>query len=119
MMFILIVDDDSIVAKSISSALKLYGYKTDIATSPSECLEKLKKDGYDMILTDIRMPKMDGIELVKHVRFTKNIECVFMTGFSEEAQRKELEIMNCRVIHKPFGINDLLKAICNGTARPA
>lgn len=78
---ILIVDDDELVCHSLKELLGMEGYNVDSTLDGLEALQKLKDTKYSLIISDIRMPTLDGIELLKEVR-GKNLDSflIFITG---------------------------------------
>ena len=78
---ILIVDDDDLVCHSLKELLGMEGYSVDSTLDGLEALQKLKDNRYSLIISDIRMPTLDGIELLKEVR-GKNLDSflIFITG---------------------------------------
>ncbi|MGQ9920412.1 MAG: sigma-54-dependent transcriptional regulator [Desulfobacca sp.] len=78
---ILIVDDDELVCLSLQELLRMEGYDVDSTLDGLEALQKLKSTKYSLIISDIRMPTLDGIELLKEVR-GKNLDSflIFITG---------------------------------------
>jgi len=67
-MSIMVVDDEKIVRESLFHWFKKAGHKVDTALSGFEALEKLEADTYDLMFVDIKMPGMDGIELLSKVK---------------------------------------------------
>jgi len=89
---ILVVDDSEIVRNLHSFIFKSMGYEVVNAANGYEALEKLYQDEFDLIATDVNMPKMDGILLVKEVRKEdkyKNIP-IIMISTESEAKDKQL-----------------------------
>lgn len=85
--YILIVDDDEITILLIESLLESQGYKLDSARSGQEALLKVKKNYYDLIISDLVMPHMDGNKLVRSIRSMpeySNIPFIFISGKKEE-----------------------------------
>jgi DNA-binding NtrC family response regulator len=78
---ILIVDDDDLVCHSLKELLGIEGYDVDSTLDGVDALKKLTDTNYSLIISDIRMPSMDGIELLKEIR-GKNLESllIFITG---------------------------------------
>lgn len=70
---ILIVDDDHDIAFTFKTGLKKYGYDIDIYTNPLKVLDEFKEFHYDLLLLDVRMPKMSGFELYAHLRKKDNV----------------------------------------------
>lgn len=67
-MKILVVDDDPVIVKALSSRLSKDGYTVVSTTDPTEALEKLQEEEFDLIISDIIMPYMSGIELVTEIK---------------------------------------------------
>ena len=66
---ILCVDDEPFVLEVLTDLLRIYGVRDiDVALNGVEALAKVKKETYDVILSDVAMPKMDGFELMKNIR---------------------------------------------------
>jgi len=78
---ILIVDDDDLVCHSLRELLSIEGYEVDSTLDGLEALQRLDETHYSVIISDIRMPSIDGIELLKEIK-GKNIESllIFITG---------------------------------------
>jgi DNA-binding NtrC family response regulator len=78
---ILIVDDDSLVCDSLKEMLTFDGYSVDSALSASVALSKVKEDGFHLILSDIQMPGMNGLDLLKEIKgLNSEALLVFITG---------------------------------------
>ncbi len=104
---ILIIDDDSSTTESISSYLLEEGYEVTTAANGIEGLEMVKKFDPDLIITDIRMPKLNGVELyfvLKGMKFNKPI--IFISSYDF----KDTESSSLRItafIEKPINIFEL------------
>ncbi|MGQ9687552.1 MAG: sigma-54-dependent transcriptional regulator [Desulfobaccales bacterium] len=78
---ILIVDDEPVVCDSLKEMLALEGYSVDAVMSASEALSKIREDGYHLILSDIQMPGMNGLDLLKEIKgMNLDAMVVFITG---------------------------------------
>jgi CheY-like chemotaxis protein len=112
---ILIVDDDEMVRMALVELLKPEGYFLDEASSGKEALEKINRDKYDLMMFDIIMPEMDGIELCRRVRTKeeyKDIPIVFLTAKSREQDKaKGLEAGANLFLSKPISPEKLLNII--------
>jgi PAS domain S-box-containing protein len=92
---ILIVDDEELIRTTIAIKLEHDGYKTDTVASGEKALNALKSKSYDVVLTDLKMIGMDGIELLKQVKqIQPDIEVIILTGYASlesaiEALRNE------------------------------
>ena len=79
---ILVVDDEPLVRNSLSEMLTLSGYSVSNASNGQEALELLKSYTADIVISDLKMPKMDGVELLKHIReFYPDTPVILITGF--------------------------------------
>ena len=90
---ILIVDDEPDLTKICMLALEYYGYKVDAFNDPQEALSKFRPSSYDLIILDIKMPKMDGFELYQEIKKKdNNVKFCFLTAselYYEEFRKKE------------------------------
>ncbi|NOQ21391.1 MAG: response regulator [Candidatus Aegiribacteria sp.] len=107
---ILIVDDDQRMAKTLTDIFKVKGYKADIAHSAEEALERLSETHYDCIISDIKMPEVNGVELYRAVKKNHpDMPVVLMTAYSHDILVKDgLEEGAVAVLTKPLNINALL-----------
>ena len=109
---ILLIDDDALLAKSLAFTLRQNGYRTTTAHSAEQGLALLDQDAPDLILLDIGLPGMDGLEALKRIEREKNIPVIFLT-----ARRRELdEVLGLELgaqdyITKPFNEDVLLARI--------
>ncbi len=106
---VLVVDDEDIVREPISAMLQYLGFKVDTAASGDEALETFKENSYSFLLTDIRMPGIDGLELIRIVKREYPEVCaIAMTGYSREYEY--VETINAGAtdfVNKPFGIEEI------------
>ncbi len=109
---ILIIEDDLEIIKLLEIHLTDFIYNISIATDGEIGLEKALKDDYDLILLDLTLPSMDGIEVCKQLRTKKDTPVIMLTAKSEEIDRVlGLEIGADDYITKPFSIRELLARI--------
>lgn len=112
---ILVVDDEAIVLKSCERILTSEGFGVDTATTAKKALSLLERNFYDLIITDIKMPEMDGIEFMREVR-KKNpdINIIVITGYpSQESIKAALSLRIIDYLPKPFSPNHLLELVKN------
>ncbi|WP_282607441.1 response regulator [Pelagibius sp. Alg239-R121] len=107
---ILVAEDDRAVQSFVARALTHKGHKVTTADDGVQALERLGSDSFDLLITDIVMPELDGIALaLKVTKDYPELPILLMTGYSAERQRAHnLDELICRVITKPF----TLKQIC-------
>jgi len=101
---VLIVDDEPDVVVAIEEFLRMEGYEVYSTTSPIEALEMIKKQKYHILLTDIVMPQMDGIELLTQVKqYDALTQVIMMTGYSTmDTTMRCLEAGANDYVLKPF-----------------
>ena len=107
---ILIVDDEKAIRESVSLVLSEEGYKTEIALNGSEALDLLGEQDYDVLITDLKMPGMDGIELIKKsLKICPQTSVIIITAHaSVESAIEALRIGAFDYILKPFDFDDLI-----------
>jgi len=110
---ILITEDEDSLRMFVARALRLDGHETHEAADGAEGLEKLNEGPFDLLLSDIRMPVMDGIELVHQAsaRFPE-LKILLMTGYAEQRERADdLATKIIDVVQKPFALPDIRRAV--------
>jgi DNA-binding response OmpR family regulator len=113
---ILVVDDEPDLTQVSSLALEYHGFKVDSFNDPQEALSKFKPGLYDLIILDIKMPKMDGFELYREIKKKDNTAKVcFLTAselYYEEFRKKEYCALDRNLfIQKPIDNENLVKEI--------
>lgn len=112
---ILVVDDDRKILESVGVALETAGYDIEYAFDGEEALEKLAHVTPDLVLVDIFMPFLGGLELcdrLREDRQTRGVPILAMSGLSEFASgepRKDLQADD--FIHKPLNTGELLRKV--------
>ena len=107
---ILLAEDDEALSHFLQKSLKRAGHRVTYAKDGDEAYQFLQEDNFDLLLTDLSMPGMDGIDLVKKIRQElKKLKIMFITGFSAVAiEANETDFDNeAEVVSKPFHLNDL------------
>jgi CheY-like chemotaxis protein/HPt (histidine-containing phosphotransfer) domain-containing protein len=111
---ILCVDDEPFVLEVLTDLLRIYGVRDiDVALNGVEALAKVKKETYDVILSDVAMPKMDGFELMKNIRSIdmKQPAIVLISGHSNPSISKTIEVGANAFLGKPIDSNILLSIL--------
>ena len=110
---VLIVDDDRDHAESVADILEMRGYATDIAASGEAGVAKFGQGGFDVVLMDVKMPGMNGVDAFFAIRQIKpDAQVVMMTGFSvEELVEKAMANGAVETLRKPLAIPQLLQTI--------
>src|SRR5918999_6189325 len=112
---ILIVDDDEDLTNLYETFLKYDGYKVDAFTNPIDALYSFKKDVYDLALLDLKMPKMNGVELSQELQ---NIDPNLLFSFITAANKEYIQTLKTNnpniennIIYKPLWLNELRTTI--------
>jgi len=108
---VLIVDDDRDHAESVADILEMRGYATEIASSGEAGVAKFGAGSFDVVLMDVKMPGMNGVEAFFAIRELKpDAQVVMMTGFSlEELVEKAMANGAISTLRKPLAIQQLLQ----------
>jgi DNA-binding response OmpR family regulator len=110
---ILVIDDDATVRRSLEVALKKNGYNVDAAETGKEAIKKSKRRYYNLALVDLRLPNMDGIELLTKMRRTvPEMVKIIITGYPtlENAVEAVNRGADCYIV-KPYSMEVLLMKI--------
>ncbi|MDP8245425.1 MAG: sigma-54 dependent transcriptional regulator [Candidatus Hinthialibacter antarcticus] len=106
---ILVVDDDETMAKTLTRALRSQGHDCESALTPEQGLSMVHENRYDLVLTDLVMPGIDGISLVRSIKsYDPNIPIILMTGFA--SVDNAVEAMKAGAFHyltKPVRLHEL------------
>ncbi|MEJ5363198.1 MAG: response regulator [Spirochaetota bacterium] len=112
---ILIVDDEDIVLKSCLRVLQKLDYEIETAYSGQTALDNLEKKKYDIVVTDLMMPGMDGMQLLEEIkkRYPEVIVIIFTGYATVETARQALKAGAFDYIPKPFTPDELRNVIEN------
>jgi two-component system cell cycle response regulator CpdR len=109
---ILVVEDAKYLQKLISETLKLRGHEVVFAESGKGAYRLCQEDPFDLIITDIVMPDMDGIELIRSLRASRSQAPILaVSGAFEGTLKIALALGAAATLKKPFGPADLLAAV--------
>ncbi len=115
---ILIVDDEAMITKSLKKLLTKEGFEPVIVSSGNEALDQVKTNDFDLLILDIRMPQMDGIETIRAIREYMAVEGkdpipeIVITGYADESKYKcAVDLKVNAYIYKPFDTNEFLDTI--------
>ena len=110
---LLIVDDDEDILRNLERILRLEGYETDTARTGLEAIEKTRRNFYNLVLLDIKLPDMEGTELLRrmHETFPKMIK-IMVTGYPDlENAIKSLNYGADAYLVKPVSVQELLDVV--------
>ena len=109
---ILVVDDEAQITRVLKTTLSSQGYGIRTASDGEEALQVMKSWAPDLVVTDLRMPNMDGLELCRRVRTESRIPIIVLSVKGEETIKVEaLDAGADDYITKPFSINELLARV--------
>jgi CheY-like chemotaxis protein len=110
---LLLVDDDSSISTSLKGLLEHIGHKVTVFSDGASALDAYRAGSYDMVLTDLSMPGMSGIQLLRELRGSDpDARVLVFTGQALEAQVREATRAGAlAVLRKPFELEEVLKAM--------
>ena len=112
MIRILLAEDDESMRVYLARALERVGYEVVSVDRGTEALPLLEKERFDLLLTDIVMPEMDGIELAqKASTIAPDMRVMFITGFAAVALKAGKAAPQAKVLSKPFHLRDLVAEV--------
>jgi DNA-binding NtrC family response regulator len=109
---VLIVDDDKLICWALERALKKKGYAVSVLTDSTEARETLKRKDFDLVITDLRMPELDGLEVIEEVRrHSPSTSTVLMSAFGTESAIKTATEKGAYFLEKPFKIEEFVERL--------
>jgi two-component system cell cycle response regulator CpdR len=112
MIKILLAEDDDSMRIYLARALERVGYAVEAVDRGTTALARIQAESFDLLLTDIVMPEMDGIELAqKAAVIAPDMRVMFITGFAAVALRAGKVAPEAKVLSKPFHLRDLVAEV--------
>jgi two-component system cell cycle response regulator CpdR len=112
MIKILLAEDDSSMREYLARALERVGYSVKAVGCGTEAMPLLESESFDLLLTDIVMPEMDGIELAQKAGvIDPTIRVMFITGFAAVALQSGRTAPEAKMLSKPFHLKDLVAEV--------
>lgn len=109
---ILVVDDDPHISEVICFALEKAGYSYDVARDGNQALEAFKAKSFDLVILDVGLPEIDGLEVCRKIRKQSEIPILFLSARDEEIDRiLGLEIGGDDYVTKPFSPRELIARV--------
>lgn len=110
---LLLLDDEPIVGKRLKPALAKIGCDVEVFENPREALERINEEEFDIVVTDIRMEGMDGLEILEHIRKkSSRTKVIMITGYAMmETAREAMDKGAFDFIAKPFQPDDLREVV--------
>ena len=109
---ILLAEDDESMRLYLARALEKVGYSVTAVDRGTAALPLLQTEAFDLLLTDIVMPEMDGIELAQQAAaIAPDMRVMFITGFAAVALKASKAAPTAKVLSKPFHLKDLVAEV--------
>ena len=109
MIRILLAEDDRVMREYLTRALERSGYAVTAVDRGTAAMPLLQTENFDLLLTDIVMPEMDGIELAQKAgELCPDLRVMFITGFAAVTLKAGKAMPQARVLSKPFHLRDLV-----------
>ena len=112
---VLLVDDDPMITELVIDMLGIEGYDVDTATNGIEALQKLERQRYDLIITDLHMPKLDGSGFYRELAQRKLHSLkriIFLTGTTGASdEHRFVQESGVPVLLKPFNVSELIELV--------
>ena len=109
MIRILLAEDDQVMREYLARALERSGYRVTAVDRGTAALPLIEAEEFDLLLTDIVMPEMDGIELAQKAgELRPDLRVMFITGFAAVTLKAGKAMPQARVLSKPFHLRDLV-----------
>ncbi|MEC9346942.1 MAG: response regulator [Pseudomonadota bacterium] len=107
---VLVADDEPDIRDIIGRALRHAGHEVDVAADGASALERMATEHYDLLLTDIVMPIMDGVALaLKVAKSYPKTRILMMTGYAHERDRAHnLDVLIHDIVVKPFTVDEIV-----------
>jgi CheY-like chemotaxis protein len=109
---VLVVEDDEVLRESFQQLLSYLFAEVDAAVDGQDALDQLAAKNYDIVLTDLRMPRMSGFQLLQEIRQQSPQQpIVVISAHEDEALRRELAVYKVHYLSKPVILEELLKVV--------
>ncbi len=111
-MNILVVDDEQLVRWFLERALKRKGHKVNVVSSVSEALERIEKESFDLVITDLRMPEANGTILIEKLcEMSNQPKIIVCSAYITPELDSEYNKRGITTLKKPFKLHELDSAI--------
>jgi DNA-binding NtrC family response regulator len=110
---ILVIDDEAIVRVSCERVLTPEGYDVKVVSKGTDALDILSRENFDLVLTDLKMPDMDGLEVLKEIKSRwPRINVIIITGYGTISTAVQaIKLGAYEYLEKPFTPEDILRAV--------
>jgi DNA-binding response OmpR family regulator len=106
---ILVIDDEKLILDLVTAALTLHGYEVEVAANGYEGITKFDRSRYDIVITDLRMPVLDGLSVIHHIRESEKGATPVMgiSGTPWDMEGADFDV----ILEKPFSIKALMEHV--------
>jgi len=115
---ILVIDDEELITKSLLRLLSAREYSVTVARSGTEAVKKVKDADFDLVVSDVRMPGLDGLDTIREIREhfrslnKQSPPEIIITGYADIGKHREARGMRiAEYLHKPFDNDEFLQAV--------
>ena len=109
---ILLAEDDQVMREYLTRALERAGYSVSAVDRGTAAIPLLQTESFDLLLTDIVMPEMDGIELAQRAgEMVPDLRVMFITGFAAVTLKAGRQVPHARILSKPFHLRELVAEV--------
>ena len=110
---LLVVDDEEGMRETLTDILEEFGFDVDSARDGREAVDRVSERDYDLLLMDIKMPEMDGVEALTKIKsFSPQIPIIMMTAYADSSAVEEAREQGAEaVVYKPLDMGSLLAMI--------
>ena len=115
---ILVIDDEELIIKSLKKLLEMNGFEVFVVKNGQDAVVMTDEEVFDLIIADIRMPGMNGVETISSIRYgtdvdhAKKVPTIFITGYADEDMKKKaMALKPVDYIYKPFDIKELVDKV--------
>jgi len=115
---ILLIDDEELITRTLANALEKSGYEVLVAKSGGDAIVMAEEEDFDLIISDIRMPGLNGVEIVKRIfevikdKGSKKTPAIFVTGYADQKTEEMARTLSPQAyIHKPFDFPEFLAQV--------
>lgn len=109
---ILILDDEELIIRTLAKLLEKNGYEVMVVKNGEDAVAMAEAEDFDLIISDIRMPGMNGLEAMKTIYKNKKIPTIFITGYADPVLEEEAKQADAvAYIYKPFDLSELMEKV--------
>lgn len=114
---ILVMDDDTLVLTTLTRVLEKAGYAVRAFQKAKDAFQEALMEDFDLIITDIRMPEIDGIQAIRYIREVRQEKGksqppeIFITGYAKDYEDSAKNLNPHAFIHKPFNLPEFLDVV--------